>query len=341
MRRLDGVFGSFVVVLLVGTYAGSSAAQQSAPTAQASEPQSPPRPFTIDTIYSPPGLNGHLTRGIAWTPDSKQFSFFKDALPSRLREGRTELWITEIASGKSRVLVSAEKLEAMLPEDEERPTQATGLGRRAPAEYQWAPSGTALVFRGPTALGWFDLKTQTARTLVSGQAGIADPKISPDGKYVSFVREHNLWLVSVADGRDRAVTQGGTEEVRKGELDWVYPEELEITTAYWWAPDSSAIAFLEMDERKVARYPLVAFSSPSGEAEEERYPPAGGANPVVHVFVAPVGGGEARVIDTGANADIYIARVDWLGGLKHFAIQPLNRPQNQLRLFVARNAKVG
>ena len=76
MRRLDGVFASFVVLLLVGTYAGSSAAQQSAPPAQASEPQSPQRPFTIDTIYSPPGLNGHLTRGIAWTPASKQFSFF-------------------------------------------------------------------------------------------------------------------------------------------------------------------------------------------------------------------------------------------------------------------------
>src|SRR5216684_1891467 len=58
-------------------------------------------------------------------------------------------------------------------------------------------------------------------------------------------------------------------------LDWVYPEELEITTAYWWAPDSSAIAYLQMDESKVARYPLVDFSSPAGKAEEERYPPAG------------------------------------------------------------------
>src|SRR5256714_7183425 len=335
MRRLNGVFAPFVVVLLVGAYAGSSAAQQSAPPAQASEPPSPPRPFTIDTIYSPPGLNGHLTRGIAWTPDSKQFSFFNDAPPSRLREGRTELWITEIASGKSRVLVSAEKLEAMLPEAKERPTQATGLGRRAPAEYQWAPSGTALLFRAPTALVWFDLNTQTPRTIVSGKAGIADPKISPDGKYVSFVRDHNLWLVSVADGKERAVTQGGTEEVRKGELDWVYPEELEITTAYWWAPDSSAIAFLEMDERKVAQYPLVDFSSPNGEAEEERYPPAGGANPVVRVFVAPVAGGESRLMDTGTNTDIYIPRVDWLVDCKHLAIQRLNRPQTELALLIA------
>ena len=42
-----------------------------------------------------------------------------------------------------------------------------------------------------------------------------------------------------------------------------------------------------MDERKVSQYPLVDFASPSGEAEMERYPTAGGANPVnlsYHIF---------------------------------------------------------
>jgi len=129
---------------------------------------------------------------------------------------------------------------------------------------------------------------------------------------------------------ERALTEGGTEEVRKGELDWVYPEELEITTAYWWAPDSSAIAYFEMDERKVAKYPLVDFSSPAGDAEEEPYSPAGGGNPIVRVFVTPVGGGEAHAMDTGENTDIYIARVNWLTDSRHLAIQRLNRQQNSL-----------
>ena len=46
----------------------------------------------------------------------------------------------------------------------------------------------------------------------------------------------------------------------------MYPEELDIKTAYWWAPDSSAIAYLEMDERKVAQYPLLDFASFDGKA---------------------------------------------------------------------------
>jgi dipeptidyl-peptidase-4 len=332
MRRSVGnrVLVGWILLLVWAGTPLICAAQQTGQAPAAATPAY--KPLTVDRIYSEPSLSGRLTRGIAWTPDSKQISFFESNATGKA--GRTELWAVDVASGQRRVILSAEKLESVLPADAEQSTQATGLGRHAPAEYQWAPGGSALLFQGATSLAWFDLKTQTSRGLVSGKERIADPKISPDGKYVSFVRNHNLWLVSVADGKERAFTEGGTEEVRKGELDWVYPEELEITTAYWWAPDSSAIAYFQMDESKVAKYPLVNFSSPTGEAEEERYPPAGGGNPTVRVFVAPVGGGEAHAMDSGENADIYVARVNWLTDSKHIAIQRLNRPQTALDLLI-------
>jgi dipeptidyl-peptidase-4 len=334
MRRLIGnrVLVQWFVWLVLAGAPSAGQAQQTTPQTPAPAAAAAHKPLSVDRIYSEPSLNGRLTRGIAWTPDSKQISFFEGTATGKA--GRTELWSVDVASGQRRVILSAERLEAVLPPDAEQSTQATGLGRHAPAEYQWAPGGGALLFQGATSLAWLDLKTQASRTLVSGKERIADPKISPDGKYVSFVRNHNLWLVSVADGKERGFTEGGTEEVRKGELDWVYPEELEITTAYWWAPDSSAIAYLQMDESKVAKYPLVDFSSPTGEAEEERYPPAGGGNPVVRVFVAPAGGGEAHAMDTGENTDIYIARVNWLTDSKHIAIQRLNRPQTVLDLLI-------
>ena len=334
MRRsvCSGVFFRIILLLICAVPSLICNAQQTAATSPAATP-APSKPLTVDRIYSQPSLSGQLTRGIAWAPDSKQISFFR--ADGAGKEAKTELWVMDVATGQRRALLSADKLESLLPSDSGRNTQATGLGRHAPAQYQWAPSGVALLFQGPTSLAWFDLKTQASRTLVSGKEGIADPKISPDGRYVSFVRNHNLWLVSVADGKERALTEGGTEEVRKGELDWVYPEELEITTAYWWAPDSSAIAYFEMDERKVAKYPLVDFSSPAGDAEEEPYPPAGGGNPIVRVFVAPVGGGEAHAMDTGENTDIYIARANWLTDSKHLAIQRLNRQQTVLDLLIA------
>ncbi len=309
-RRICCLLAFQTALFLFAFFAHPSSAQQSATSGKA---------LTVERIYSMPSLSGKLTRGLTWTPDGKQLSYFETKGAGK--EAKTELWTMDAAAGGRRLLVAADKLESILPADSSKPTQATGLGRRAPAQYQWAPDGAGILFQGPTALAWLDLKS--------------DSKISPDGKFASFVRDHNLWFVNLADGKERAITQHGTEEIRKGELDWVYPEELEIKTAYWWSPDSSAIAYLEMDERKVSQYPLVDFSSPSGEADLERYPVAGGANPVVRVLVVSVQGGEPRAMDIGAETDIYIPRVNWLNDSKYIAIQRLNRAQNTLDLLIA------
>src|SRR5580704_13618613 len=325
LRRHFSPSAVTLIFSIISLFASTSAAQQ--PTATSG------KALTVERIYSQSSLSGRLTRGLAWTPDGKQLSYFETKGSGR--EAKTELWEMDTARGEGRLLMAADNLEMILPADTGRATQATGLGRRAPAQYQWAPDGAGILFQGPTALAWFDLKSQAGRTVVSGKAALADPKISPDGRYVSFVRDHNLWLVSVSEGKERALTQGGTEEIRKGELDWVYPEELDIKTAYWWSPDSSAIAYLEMDERKVSQYPLVDFSSPSGEAEMERYPTAGGANPIVRVFVASLTGVESRAMDIGAETDIYIPRVNWLTHSQHLAIQRFNRTQTALDLLIA------
>jgi len=206
---------------------------------QAKDPASS-KLLTVERIYSAPSLSGSLARGIAWTPDGKQISFLEakavagqeshtsneSSQPSKSRgkkETGPDLWIMDAASGERRVLVPADRLKSMLPANPSEPTQATGLGRHAPADYQWAPDGKSILFQGATALVWCDMKTQTPRTLVSGKAELADPKISPNGKFVSFIREHNLWVVNIADGKERALTQGGTQDIRKAELDWVYP----------------------------------------------------------------------------------------------------------------------
>src|SRR5260221_276337 len=257
--------------------------------------------ITLERIYSEPSLSGRLLSGMTWMPDGASVSYLETRGSGK--EARKELWSVSAATGEKKLLLSAEKLEAVLPEDKSKPTQATGLGRRAPAEYRWAPNGTAILFVGPNSLSWYDSKSEQASVLLSGKTAIADVKISPDGNWVSFVREHNLYAISTAGGKEHALTTGGTEEIRKGELDWVYPEELAISTAYWWAPDSSAVAFLEMDERKVTKYPMVDFESFSGEAEQEQYPVAGGQNSIVHAYVVGAGGGTKRPKDTGDVTD--------------------------------------
>jgi dipeptidyl-peptidase-4 len=316
------------IAALVALFAGpANHAQQSQTTS------SGPGELTVDRIFRAPSLSGHLNPGLTWTPDGKRLSYVN--ITGAGKDARRELWIVDAVTGQRSVLVPADKWDAALTNPAAANTQATGLGRHAPPLYQWAPSGDAILFQSANSLAWYDLKSQSSRVLVSGTKELADPKISPDGKYVSFLRGHNLWAVSTADGREHALTQGGNDDIRKGELDWVYPEELDITTAYWWSPDSSSVAYLEMDERKVSQFSLLNFESYTGEAELQRYPIPSGANPIVHVYVVSATGGTPRRMDTGPETDIYLPRVNWVPDSKHIVIQRLNREQNNLDLLMA------
>jgi dipeptidyl-peptidase-4 len=307
--------------------------------------QSPPaKNLTVERIFSEPSLSGNLTEGIEWAPDGKSFSYLTEGARTVV-----EIWTMDAATGERKVLVNAETLKSVMQPEKEKAIQSTGLGRVEARNYQWSPDGRSLLFVGSNSLVLLDLATGTSKPLVSSQDEISDPKVSPDSKWVSFVRSANLWVVNIASGGEaRPLTTGGSEELLKGQLDWVYPEELDCATAYWWSPDSSKIAYYQMDERPVTRYPLMDMSSPVGSMQYTRYPQAGEANPIVRVGVVAVAGGEAkgisalasataetRWVETGSDTDVYIPRVDWLRDSQHVAIQRLNRAQNRLDLLFA------
>ncbi len=299
--------------------------------ASASPHPKPAKSLTVERIYGAPSLSGRLARGVEWSPDGKEVSFLKSG-PAGL-----EMASVDEATGAAKTLVAANVLRDVMQPEATSAIQSTGLGRVSADRYIWAPDSHALLFIGSQNLVLLDLNTMKSKSLISGAARdtgeISDPKFSPDGKWVSFVRDSNLWLTSVATGDTKALTTGGSEDVLKGQLDWVYPEELDLTTAYWWSPDSSKIAYFQMDERPVTRYPIMDMSSPVGAMEYTRYPQAGEANPIVHVGVVSTSGGETQWMDTGANTDVYLARVAWLRDSRRVAIERLNRAQNQLDLL--------
>ncbi len=315
----------FAIVFFPVTSFSQSAAQSAG--------SKPTKALTIEAIYGQPGLSGRLAAGLAWTPDSKQIAFFESTGTGK--DARREVWTMDAASGTRHLLIAADKLATILPPQPYPLRQRTGAARRPPAPFEFSSDGTAMLFRGQTSVVWFDLKSQTARTLVSGREILTDEKISPDGRWVSFVRDYNVWIVNTSSGDARAVTTGGSEALRKGQLDWVYPEELEIRTGYWWAPDSSAIAYLELDEHAVTKYTIQNNIEDLTEEETDRYPRAGEANPVARVFVQPMAGGEPRAMDIGSDKEILIPRVEWLPDSKRLAIQRLARLANVLELTIA------
>src|ERR1700719_442134 len=128
MRHRVGIGVSLGTILLaVGAMPDVMCRAQQTETRAPATPPAASKALTVERIYSQPGLSGQLTRGIAWTPDAKQISFFKTEGAGR--EAKTELWVMDVATGQRRALLSAEKLESLLPADPGRNTQATGLGR--------------------------------------------------------------------------------------------------------------------------------------------------------------------------------------------------------------------
>src|SRR5215471_1696638 len=123
------------MAIFLGTVgAASSGARQSASASKS---------LTVERIYGQPSLNGQLTAGVAWSPDGKEVTFLETKQVRR--QQRAELWAMDAATGQRRMLISGEKLDRFLS-SREKPTQATGLGRHRPSEYQWAPTGAAVLF---------------------------------------------------------------------------------------------------------------------------------------------------------------------------------------------------
>ncbi|MGB9336038.1 MAG: S9 family peptidase [Candidatus Acidiferrales bacterium] len=288
--------------------------------------------LTVERMFSAPSLSGSLVHGIEWSPDGKRVSYFQRTGSGR--DAATDLWVMDASSGQKSVLVSAKMLGSLLEPEKQKATQGTGLARATPQDYQWAPDGKGLLFVSDTQLVWLDLASMSRKLLISGEQEIEDSRLSPDGKWVSFVQNFNLWTLNLASGEKMQLTQGGSEEILKAKLDWVYPEELSSRTAYWWSPDSTRIAYFEMDERPVRKYAIYDMSSDVGGITITRYPQAGEPNPIVRVGVIPVGGGETKWMDTGADTNVYLARVNWLPDAKQISIERLNRAQTRLDLLL-------
>jgi dipeptidyl-peptidase-4 len=274
-----------------------------------------------------------------WSPDGASIAYFK---PIGAGFGlRLELDAVNASGSERTVLLSGPQIDRLFP-----PTSATEGADRIPPPrdmtgFEWSSDGSGILLHSDVSIVWLDRKTLQTRTLVGGeaQAGkrVTDVQLSPDGRWASFIRDHNLWLVGIGGGHERPITQGGTATLRKAELDWLYPNELGLKHGYAWSPDSSKIAYLTFDLKSVATY-TPPFQS---EDEEESsttidYPTAGKKNPSVRIFVTGIQEKSASLaIDTGSDKEAYLPRLQWLPDSKHLALQRLNRPQTQLDLLIA------
>ena len=200
---------------------------------------------------------------------------------------------------------------------------------------QWSDSGKELLLSVRGDLFLFTLDSGKWDQLTATAEPEHDPKLSPDGARVAFRRGHDLYNMDLASRQVTRLTEDGNPTLLNGELDWVYPEELDLGTAYWWSPDSKHIAYLQLDTAREMIYPQVALTGVRAIAEPERYPQAGTANADVHIGIISAGGGNTRWMDLGDTRGYLIARVYWTPDSSKLAIERFTRVQNELDLTLA------
>jgi dipeptidyl-peptidase-4 len=296
--------------------------------------------LTIERIAEERDRDVALPTNLAWSPSGKILSFIRRTpRPGKSADlsPATEVWSMDTTTGGQKLLVSDSEIAAMFGHDHSRGTTEHDQvdASKQLQEYAWAPGGHALLLATGAELAWFDLETRSSRPLVKDRTDLSNPQISPDGRYVSFVEGHALWLADAATGSARAFAPAASSNLREAEPDWVYLHELGLHSAYWWSPNSSSIAWIETDDHAVNKYLLRASD---GDEHSIAYPKPGEAIPTIHLFVKAVSGRKALQIDLGSDANIYIPRVQWLPDGKHLAIERLSRDQKTLDLLLADTA---
>ena len=288
------------------------------------------QPLTIEAIFAEGGVTGRPPETIEWSPDSTKFSFV-------LRDdsgGHGQLWYVDAATGEKKVLVSELKLAKLAPpvekiKDEREKERVT---RYHIAGYEWAPDSNHLLFDAQGQLWLYTIESGTAVQVTSASDPSSDPKFSPDGSRLAYVRKHNLYVRPVSGGAEQRLTQSKDENLLNGEVDWVYAEELDVRSNYYWSPDGREIVYLQMDETKVPSYPITNYAPTHATVDMEKYPQAGDPNPMVRLGVVSSTGGGTKWISLTSDSDIYIPRFGWVRDGILWA-EVLNRAQDKLDLY--------
>ena len=178
---------------------------------------------------------------------------------------------------------------------------------------------------------------QPAKRLTNNADEEKNPTLSPDGKYVAFTRNNDLYAVDVTTGKEIRYTTDATDVIYNGYSSWVYFEEIlgrpTRYKAFWWSPDSKKLAFMRFDDTKVPMFPIYGSTGQHGYTEETRYPKAGDPNPEVRVGFVPAEGGKVVWADFDEKTDQYFGTPYWSFDSSNMMVQWLDRGQENLKFY--------
>jgi dipeptidyl-peptidase-4 len=286
----------------------------------------------LERVFQSPALSGPTPRAAKLSPDGRFVTLLKNRPDDK---DRYDLWAIDTATGAERMLVDSQKIgtgAAISEEEKMRRERARIAGTKGITEYNWAPDSKSILVPIDGDL-YLATRDGEVRRLTNTAATEIDPKVSETGRYLSFLRDQNLFVMDAASGQEHALTSDGGKTLGWGAAEFVAQEELGRDTGYWWSPDDRYVAVARVDESPVAIVKRAAIGASGTELIEQRYPAAGSKNAIVDLYVMTPDGQSRVKADLGADPDYYLARVDWSKDGKSLYVQRLSRDQKMLDML--------
>jgi dipeptidyl-peptidase 4 len=164
-----------------------------------------------------------------------------------------------------------------------------------------------------------------------------NPTVSPDGNYVAYTKNNNLYTVNLTTKKEIKLTTDGSELILNGYASWVYMEEIlgraSQYKSFWWSPNSKNIAYFRSDDTQVPLFTITNADGQHGKMESLRYPKVGDKNPEVKVGVVSPDGGATTWADFNEKNDQYFGMPYWKPDGSSLLVQWMNRLQNNLIIY--------
>ena len=168
-----------------------------------------------------------------------------------------------------------------------------------------------------------------------------NPTVSPDGNYVAYTKNNDLYTVNLSTIKETRITKDGTETILNGYASWVYMEEILGRSgnyrAFWWSPDSKHIAFFRSDDSKIPVFTITDGTGLHGLVETQRYPKVGDPNPEVKVGIVEPGGSKIVWAAFNEKDDQYFGMPYWKPDGNSLLVQWMNRLQDNLIIYEVNN----
>ena len=178
-----------------------------------------------------------------------------------------------------------------------------------------------------------NLVTAVTRKIETSDA-IFDPRLSPNGKLVAYVRDGKLCICDLTGTEIIVAAEAEpNNDITWGQAEFVAGEEMGRQRGYWWSPDSTAIAACRVDNSPVAMTWIGDPANPMTQPRPHRYPFAGTSNADVslHLFSVDHADNSSRVDVQRQQSQLeYLTNVQWTRNGLIIALQ--NREQTKLEV---------